>query len=168
MILRPTAFMEQHVHDFNGKFVLEKGRARLIGSGTKPRNFVAADDVAQFAVKALLFEPAPGSPIEIGGPGNASNLDVAHLYSRLTGVDLRLSRMPQAAARAIGAVLKPFHPGLSRLLSVMALPDDAFPETFDSTSLQATHPEIQLTTLESFARARVASARAGASERSGP
>ena len=54
VILRPTAFMEHHAHNFNGKGLLDKGKAQLIGPGTKPRNFVCAADVAAFAVRALL------------------------------------------------------------------------------------------------------------------
>jgi uncharacterized protein YbjT (DUF2867 family) len=52
VILRPTAFMEQHVHDFNGKGLLDKGRIQLIGPGTKLRNYVAGDDVARFPALA--------------------------------------------------------------------------------------------------------------------
>jgi uncharacterized protein YbjT (DUF2867 family) len=52
-ILRPPAFMEWHAHIFNGKGILEKGKTTLLGKGTKPRNFMAVRDVAQFAVIAL-------------------------------------------------------------------------------------------------------------------
>ncbi len=41
VVLRPTAFMEHHAHNFNGKALLEKRKAPLIGPGTKPRNFSA-------------------------------------------------------------------------------------------------------------------------------
>lgn len=46
MILRPSAFMEWHAHAFNGANILKTGKTTLIGSGHKPRNFVAASDVA--------------------------------------------------------------------------------------------------------------------------
>ena len=82
LVLRPTAFMEHHAHNFNGKALLEKGKAQLIGSGTKKRNFVAATDVAGFALRALLDDPPPFRAIEIGGPGNYSNTEVAERYAR--------------------------------------------------------------------------------------
>ena len=157
-ILRPTAFMEQHVHEFNGKSVLKTGRAKLVGSGNKQRNFVAGEDVAKFAVHALLDERVPSSPMKIGGPGNFSNLEVARLYAKLAGVELRESHLPPVVARVMAGVVKPFHPGLSRLLKVLALPDSGNDEVFDSTALQLVHPEIQLTTVESFVRARIAEA----------
>jgi uncharacterized protein YbjT (DUF2867 family) len=52
-ILRPTAFMESHAEALIGQPILEKGKVSLFGQGQNPRNFVAADDVAQFAVLAL-------------------------------------------------------------------------------------------------------------------
>ena len=163
VILRPTAFMEQHVHDFNGKFVLATGRARLIGSGEKKRNFVAADDVAQYAVLALTAEPLPAPLIEIGGPANFTNREIAELYARVAGIPLRLSRVPAPLARSLGQLATPFHNGLGRLLELLALPDDAFEETFDDTGLRSTYPEMASTPVEVFVRARVAAVRSGPS-----
>jgi len=36
---------------FNGAAILSKGRAVILGTGTKPRNFVAAQDVAEVAAQ---------------------------------------------------------------------------------------------------------------------
>lgn len=163
VILRPTAFMEQHVHDFNGKFVLATGRARLIGSGEKKRNFVAADDVAQYAVLALTADPLPAPLIEIGGPADFTNREIAELYARVAGIPLRLSRVPAPLARSLGQLATPFHNGLGRLLKLLALPDDAFEETFDDTGLRSTYPEMTSTPVEVFVRARVAAVRSGSS-----
>ncbi|MEO7150589.1 MAG: SDR family oxidoreductase [Burkholderiaceae bacterium] len=158
VILRPTAFMEHHVHTFNGKALLGKGQARLIGSGTKLRNFVAGDDVAQFAVLALTAEPVPGPLIEIGGPGNFTNNEVAELYARLAGVAPRISHLPASVARMLSRVAAPLHPGVARLMRLLGLPDDAFEEAFDSAALQRAFPALRLTSLETFVRARVAEA----------
>jgi len=159
VILRPTAFMEHHVHEFNGKSVLATGRARLIGTGEKKRNFVAADDVAQYAVVALTAEPMLSQPIEIGGPANLTNREIAELYARTAGVPLRISRMPAPVARSLALLASPLHDGVARLLKLLALPDDAFPETFDDAELRARYPGIASTTVEDFVRARVAEGR---------
>lgn len=158
VVLRPSAFMEQHVHDFNGKGVLRGGRVQLVGAGTKRRNFVAADDVARFAVLALTAEPMPGPLLEIGGPGNFSNNEVAALYARLAGIELRMSHLPAGVARALARVAAPLHPGVSRLLQLLALPEDAASETFDCGPLERAFPAVHLTPLETFVRARVAAA----------
>lgn len=81
VVLRPTAFMEHHVHHFNGKAVLEKGKAQLIGPGTKPRNFVCAADVAPLAMRALVEDPPPFRTLAIGGQGQHSNAEVAARYT---------------------------------------------------------------------------------------
>lgn len=158
VILRPTAFMEQHVHDFNGKGLLEKGRVQLIGPGTKLRNFVSGDDVAKFAVLALVADPAPGPVLEIVGPGNFSSNEVAALYARLSGKPLRVSHLSAGVARVMSMLAAPLHPGAARLLGLLGLPDDAFNEAFDSDPMQRAFPHIRLTTLEEFVQARVAEA----------
>lgn len=52
-ILRPSAFMEWHAHEFIGKPILDQGKVTIFGKGDNPRNFVAGEDVANFAVLAL-------------------------------------------------------------------------------------------------------------------
>jgi uncharacterized protein YbjT (DUF2867 family) len=162
VILRPTAFMEWHAHEFNGKGVLAKGRADLIGAGDKPRNFVAAADVAQFALRALLADPPPFRLLEIGGHGHHSNAEVSALYAQAAGVPLRIRRLPRMAARALALLAGPLHPGAARVLRLASLPDAALPERFDGAAeLERAHG-IPLTRLEDFVRAQVARHRGDA------
>jgi uncharacterized protein YbjT (DUF2867 family) len=161
VILRPTAFMEHHVHALNGQAVLDKGKARLIGPGTKPRNFVCAADVARFALRALLDDPPPFRRLDIGGHGQHSNAEVAALYAREAGIAPRASHLPRGLAAAIGAVAGPLHPGVARILKLMGLPDDAFDERFDGAEALERDHGVRLTRLEEFVRARVAEARRG-------
>jgi uncharacterized protein YbjT (DUF2867 family) len=160
-ILRPTAFMEHHVHNFNGAGVLAKGQARLIGRGTKRRNFVAAADVARLAVHALLDEPLPFTRLDIGGPDHAGNADVAALYARLAGLPSRASHLPAGVARVLSALAGPLHPGAARVLRLMSLPDDAFDETWHGAAALEQRFGITLTRLEDFVRARVAEHASG-------
>lgn len=155
-ILRPTAFMEHHVHAFNGLNVLTKGKAQLIGPGTKPRNFVAARDVAQFAVRALLDDPLPFTRLDIGGHDHASNAEVAALYARAAGVPLKRSHLPAGVARAMSVLARPWHPGMARLMRLLSLPDDAFDERFNGAAELERRFGISLTRLEAFVSARVA------------
>ena len=157
-VLRPSAFMEWHAHTFNGKSVLERGRTTLFGSGNKPRNFVAARDVAQIAVIALLTASPRQRILEVGGPGNFSNNQVAQLYARCAGIEPRIGHVPAAVVKAIGWIARPLHPGLSRVMRLSSLPDDACPESFDPANLLREY-SIELTSLEAFVRERVAEAR---------
>ncbi|PJF46712.1 MAG: hypothetical protein CUN48_12425 [Candidatus Thermofonsia Clade 3 bacterium] len=157
-ILRPSAFMETHAHIFNGKAVLETGKTSLLGKGTKPRNFVAVRDVAHFAVLALTEPKLKRRTLNVGGPGNFTNNQVAQLYGKLAGITPKVSHLPPAMARVLSVVFKPFQPGVSRIMYMNSLPDDAFSETFDPAALLAEFP-MHLTTLEEFVRERVAEAR---------
>ena len=159
VILRPTAFMEQHVHLFNGKAVLDKGKANLVGRGAKPRNFVRAADVAQLAVRALLEDPPPFRVLDIGGHGHYSKAEVAALYAREAGVAPRASHLPAGVAAAIGKLVGPLHPGLARVMKLMSLPDDAVPERFDGAAELERIYGIRLMTVPEFIRLQVQAAR---------
>jgi uncharacterized protein YbjT (DUF2867 family) len=84
-ILRPSAFMELHAHELLGKAILNGKPAIILGSGTRPMNFVAVRDVAAIAVKALASEIPPGETIEIGGPDNRTRNQVAEPTHDLRG-----------------------------------------------------------------------------------
>jgi uncharacterized protein YbjT (DUF2867 family) len=155
VILQPTAFMEHHAHAFNGKGILEKGKAQLIGPGTKPRNFVCAQDVAQFAVRALLDDPPPFRRLAIGGPGNYSNLEVAALYARIAGVPLRVSHLPAGVAALLGRIIRPLHPGVARILRLSSLPDEAMPEHFVAPVDYEREFGVRMTPLDEFVRRQV-------------
>ncbi len=154
-ILRPSWYMEWHVHILNGKSILESGKTSLLGKGTKPRNFIAVRDVAQFAVRALMDPKLKNRTIEIGGPQNATNNQVAELYGKIAGVTPKVSHVPPFIARAMSLMLKPFQPGISRIMYLSSLPEDAFCQTFDPAALLAEFP-MHLTTLEEFVHERVA------------
>ncbi len=150
--------MEWHAHTFNGAALLAKGPVKLIGPGTKKRNFVAASDVAQLALRALLDEPAPFTTLDIGGPDNLSNLEVTALYARLAGKPARTSHLPAAAARVISWLARPLHPGMARVMALMSLPDDAFDERWNGCAALEREQGLKMTPLEDFVRARVAEA----------
>lgn len=159
VVLRPAAFMEHHVHQFNGQAVLAKGKAQLIGAGTKKRNFVAATDVAQFAVRALLEEPPPFSVLDIGGPDHLSNAEVAELYAREAGIEPRIGHLPAGVARAISFFAAPVHPGLARIMRLMSLPDDAFSERFEGAAALERDYGVKLTSVQEFVAHQVRLAR---------
>jgi uncharacterized protein YbjT (DUF2867 family) len=154
-ILRPSAYMEWHAHIFNGKSILERGKTSLLGNGTKPRNFMAVRDVAGFAVAALTDPKLKNRTIEIGGPENFTNNQVSEMYGKLAGVTPKVSHMPPLIAKAMSVMLKPFQPGVSRIMYMSSLPDGAFSERFDPAALLAEFP-THLTTLEEFIQERVA------------
>lgn len=160
VVLRPTAFMEQHAHAFNGAGLLANGTTRLIGPGTKKRNFVAASDVADFAVRGLLDDPLPFRLLEIGGPGNYSNREVMELYARTAGIEPRASHLPVVVARFLAVALAQTQPGRARVMKLMSLGDATHPERFDDAlALEETYG-VRMTRLEDFVSQRVAQSNA--------
>ena len=157
-VVRAAAFMEWHAHEFNGRHILAGGKTTLLGRGTKRRNFVAAADVARVVVRSLDDPSLRGETIEVGGPGNYTDNEVAELYGRAAGLRPRVRHVPPAALRVIAALLRPAAPGVSRIMRMAVLDDDAWDATFDAAP-SAARLNLSLTSLEQFIADRVASSR---------
>lgn len=156
-ILRPSAFMEYHAYELMGKPILESGKVTLFGKGENPRNFVAAVDVAHFAVLALLRPEAAGTMIEIGGPENLTNMQVVRLYEAIAGSPAKVSHVPLAMLRMMSPLLRPFHAGLSQIMMASILFDTA-DQTYDMSAMLRRYP-LTLTRLEDWARNHITSDR---------
>jgi uncharacterized protein YbjT (DUF2867 family) len=152
-ILRPSSFMEQHVHAFLGKPLLDKGFAVIVGPGRKRRNFVAAGDVAAFAAMALRGDDLLNRTLDIGGPDDISLRDIAAMYM-LRSKQGRVFHAPLGLARAAATVVRPLHEGIARVLDIAAVPDDDWPESFDPAPLLAEFPRAMVT-VEKFIDERV-------------
>jgi uncharacterized protein YbjT (DUF2867 family) len=153
-ILRPAAFMECHVHRFNGQMLLERGFTVIIGPGTKPRNFVAVRDVAPFAVQALAEDGLNGRTLEIGGPDNVSNREVAAMYE-VRARRGRVVHVPVGAAKLLASLVRPLHEGIARVIDMSTVPDDQMPETWQAGKLLAEFPR-RLVSVDAFIDERVA------------
>lgn len=153
-ILRPTAFMETHAHTLIGQPIVAGGRVVLFGSGERPRNFVAAADVAQLIALALRDRSLSGETVDVGGPENLTNMDVVRLYERASGRRARVTRVPIGVARVAFRLVRPLHPGLSQVLQMAAL-GETTDERFDARALFARFP-VQPTRLEDWVTRRLA------------
>jgi NADH dehydrogenase len=158
-ILRPAAFMEQHVHEFNGRLLLEKGFTVLIGPANRPRNVVAVRDVVPFAVLALTEDGLAGRTLEIGGPDNVSNTQVAQMYAVRAHLPRgRIRHLPAGVARALAGALRPLHEGIARVIDIALLDTD---QSWSAAALRAEF-DIRLTGVEDFIDERVAAWRRSA------
>lgn len=153
-ILRPTAYMEQHVHQLNGQMLLERGFTVIIGPGTKPRNFVAVRDVAPFAVIALTQDDLNGRTIEAGGPDNLGNSEVAAMYA-VRARKGRVYHVSAGAARVLAILVRPLHEGVARVLDLSTVPDSQMPESWRPAKSLAEFPR-SLTSVDRFIDERVA------------
>ena len=154
-ILRPSAFMEQpRAPSSNGQMLLERGFTVIIGPGTKPRNFVAVRDVAPFAVQALSEDGLNGRTLEIGGPDNVSNRDVAAMY-QVRARQGRIVHVPAGAAQVLATLMRPVHEGVARRARHAAVPDDEMRETWQPGGCWREFPRT-LTAVDTFIDERVA------------
>lgn len=96
----------------------------LVGEGRRKHSFIAARDVAAFAVESIAHPDAVNQRIAIGGPEALSLRDVVALYMRALGHPVAVQSI------APGELLPdlPPVPGLAEVISGVA----AVLETFDS------------------------------------
>ena len=152
-IIRSAAFMEIHAYQLIGKAVVEGKRVILMGNGKNPRNFVAAEDVAKVVVGALRIPSLRGETVDVGGPENLTAHQVVETFERVSGRKARISHIPISAVRVMARVMKPVHPGVSRIMRV-AIHDATSDQTFDPSLLRTKVP-VTLTSLEQWARNRI-------------
>jgi len=152
-IIRPTSFMEIHAYMLIGKAVIEGKRVMLTGKGSNPRNFVAAEDVAKVVAGALRIPSLRGDTIEVGGPENLTGHQVVEIFEKVSGRKARVRHVPVLVIRGMARVMKPVHPGVSRIMKLSAW-SETTDQTFDPSVLRTKVP-ITLTSLEQWARNRI-------------
>lgn len=152
-IVRASAFMEVHAYMLLGKAVIEGKRVMVMGKGTNPRNFVAAEDVAKVIMGALRIPALRGETIEVGGPENLTAHQVVEVFEKVSGRKARIRHIPIPMVRVMARVMKPVHPGVSRIMRV-SIQDETADQTFDPSLLRTKVP-ITLTSLEEWARNRI-------------
>lgn len=91
-ILRPSCFMEVWLTPAVG-FDPANAKVTIYGTGVNPISWVAAGDVAEFAVRSLDFHTARNATIEIGGPSAFSPLDVVQIFEDVVGRHLELQHV---------------------------------------------------------------------------
>jgi uncharacterized protein YbjT (DUF2867 family) len=145
--------MDFHAHVLLGRPVLEGRRVMLFGSGDRPRNFVAARDVATFVEMALDGKMANREVVDIGGPENLSPREVIAVYERASGRTAKVTRVPLGLARAVATMMQPVHPGVSQIVR-MAVLADTVDRPFDARSLPGRYP-VALTSLQEWVSGQV-------------
>lgn len=152
-ILRPSAFYVPHA-TMTGEALLKKGKTTILGQGNAVRNFVAPSDVAEVVIRVLDDPKALGAVIDIGGPDNLTNNQVAELYGRIAGVPVKITHMPRAVMSIMSVVLKPVQPGVSSVMA-FSLYTDTHDESFDASEMLKRYP-MTVTRLEDWIGAKIA------------
>ena len=117
VMLRPTAFMDVWIDQILAKGIREKGVATIFGDGNTIANYIAVDDVAEFALKILERE-AVNEIVEAGGPSNVSQNQLVTLLERRFSSSGKRRHVPVIAMRLLPPVVRPFNEVAARLMTL--------------------------------------------------
>ncbi len=118
VMLRPTAFMDVWIDRILAKGIRERGVAMIFGDGNRIANYIAVEDVADFALKVLSRTEVVNEAVEAGGPSNVSLNDLASLLERRFKASGKRRHIPVAALRLLPPVIKPFNEVAARMMSL--------------------------------------------------
>ena len=129
-MLRPTAFMDIWIDQVVAKGIRAKGVATIFGDGRNVANYIAVEDVAEFAVKVLARPEIVNEAIDLGGPSNVSQNDLAALLERRFKTAGKRRHVPLVAMR-LSPLVKPFNELAARMMTLglySATEANAFPQ----------------------------------------
>ncbi len=119
VLLRPAAFLDVWI-----SMPLADARAgrpvRLFGDGRRVANYIAAEDVAEFAVRVLERPEVVREAIDLGGPSTLSQHDLVDLIERSLGRTVPRRHAPLPVLRIGSVALRPFNEVLARLMAMGA------------------------------------------------
>lgn len=93
-ILRPGFFMESWLSAMVG-FDAANGKVNLYGTGANPVAYISLKDVAKFAVECASNPNAVNSILELGGPGNVSQIEAVEIFGEVFGKKIEMQFVPQ-------------------------------------------------------------------------
>jgi NADH dehydrogenase len=118
VMLRPSAFMDIWIDQIVAKGIREKGVATIFGDGRTVANYIAVEDVAEFAVKVLARPEIVNEAIDLGGPSNVTQNDLATLVERRFRSGGKRRHIPVLAMRLLPPLVKPFNELAARMMTL--------------------------------------------------
>jgi uncharacterized protein YbjT (DUF2867 family) len=118
VMLRPTAFMDVWIDQLLAKGIREKGVATIFGDGNTVANYIAVDDVAEFAVKILSRPEVVNEVVDAGGPSNVSQNHLASLIEGRFKSSGKRRHVPVIAMKLLPPIVRPFNELTARLMTL--------------------------------------------------
>jgi uncharacterized protein YbjT (DUF2867 family) len=118
VILRPTAFMDVWIDHLIAEGIRKKGVAILFGDGTAVANYIAVEDVAEFAVKILGRDDVMNEVVDFGGPSDISYNDLTTLIERRLQAPGKRRHIPVAAMKFLPPLVRPFNEVAARMMTL--------------------------------------------------
>jgi uncharacterized protein YbjT (DUF2867 family) len=98
-ILHPANFMEVWFSPALG-FDPAHGKARVLGSGSKPVSWISLHDVTRFAVAAAFPGKMTNKIVELAGPEALSALQVIEIFKETSGKAIEVEFLPESTLEA--------------------------------------------------------------------
>lgn len=98
-VLRPSSFMDTYLSPIVG-FDIVGGHVNVFGAGEGRINWIAARDIASYAVASLDNPAGRDAILELGGPDFLSPMEVIAIASELVGRPIDVTHVPEEALRA--------------------------------------------------------------------
>jgi uncharacterized protein YbjT (DUF2867 family) len=117
VLLKPSAFMDIW-YDVVGGSIAKNGTATVFGDGKALSNYIAVDDVAEYAVRVLERPEIRDEVIDLGGPSTISAVAFAELIGRHLGRPVKIKHIPLAALKLLPPLIRPFNEFAARLMSM--------------------------------------------------
>ena len=151
-MIRPTVFIETHALLLLAEPLRAKGSVLFFGPGTASLNWVSAEDVADYVVRAAV--DLPRNRIDtIGGPDNLTRLEVLAIIEQSLGKEARRTHVPVGMMRVMRTVVGAVHPGMKYLLD-MALAEADAASGAPAAALDWTGPTAVADVVQRWVRAR--------------
>jgi len=118
VMLRPTAFMDIWIDALLAKGIREKGVATIFGDGNTVANYIAVDDVAEFAVKILSRPDVVNEAVDAGGPSNVSQNHLVSVIERRFKSSGKRRHVPVIVMKLLPPIVRPFNELTARLMTL--------------------------------------------------
>lgn len=118
VMLRPSAFMDVWIDMVFAPGMRKSGVATVFGDGSGLTNYIAIDDVAEYAAKIIARDDVKNENVEVGGPSDKTINDVIILIEKKLGTKGKRRHIPVAALGILPTVVRPFNEVTARMISL--------------------------------------------------
>ena len=126
----------------------DSGQTSLF-DGTRVSNYIAVDDVAEFAVRILARPDVVNEAVSVGGPSNVTQNHLAALVQRRLNVTAKHRHVPVIAMRLLAPVVRPFNEVAARLMT-LGLYSAAYATPFDGWEAPAARFGVSPRSVEAY------------------
>ena len=120
---RPYRFMQQYRRR-TGQTIERDGRMTVAGSAEIRHAFISLHDVARIMICASRSDLTRNVTCNLGGPEVFTWSEIAAVYSRVLGREVKVTTLPGGAFRVAQLLMRPFAPAASNIMGLNWLSAD--------------------------------------------